>query len=172
MSMVKPGNCWEAVANGIAGDEEFDNILNILDFPMESLEDDGFVADWDISKSHCLGPIPSNVLIGPPVIPNRKSQYRASEVGPVAPVSFHDLIHRRRSGGGPLEAKDAMQRMWGPLSIGAFIPRISAAKAHVRPVSALSNSHKKVIEMRNKGKRPETEIEGEPPVSPQPEFVP
>ncbi|KAL3618561.1 hypothetical protein CASFOL_037643 [Castilleja foliolosa] len=90
MSVVEPGNCWDAIPNGIHGDEEFDNILNILDFPMENLDHDGFVADWDITKSHCLGPIPSSVLMGPPTIPDVK----VDTVGPlflssglVAPVA-------------------------------------------------------------------------------------
>ncbi|KAI3450574.1 hypothetical protein Pfo_007239 [Paulownia fortunei] len=89
MSMVEPGNCWDAVANGIAGDEEFDNILSILDFPMECLEEDGFVADWDISKSQCLGPIPSHSLMGPPTIPNSKIDTGPPYLlpGPVAPIA-------------------------------------------------------------------------------------
>ncbi|KAK6163335.1 hypothetical protein DH2020_000199 [Rehmannia glutinosa] len=324
MSMVKPGNCWEAVANGIAGDEEFDNILNILDFPMESLEDDGFVADWDISKSHCLGPIPSNVLIGPPVIPNRKVNIGPPRVGPVAPIagtleqkqqpsdhvsasssqshiirpnkfseaqessvfqtqspvsvlensgsrsaekslpinSHNPIPVRARSkrlkpmGLNPwLSAslyfaattttsaskqtsnsrkdKDRTRKLsptknevensshvvpgcpepqnasshrpspavakkcthcevtktpqWreGPLGpktlcnacgvryrSGRLFPEYRPAASPTFVPSLHSNSHKKVIEMRNKGKRPETEIEDEPPVSPQPEFVP
>ncbi|KAL3653025.1 hypothetical protein CASFOL_002706 [Castilleja foliolosa] len=69
MSVVEPGNCWDAIPDDITGDEEFDNIniLDILDFPMESLGDNGFVADWDITKPHCLGP-----LMGPPMMPDVK----------------------------------------------------------------------------------------------------
>ncbi|GER39477.1 GATA transcription factor [Striga asiatica] len=70
MSVVEPGNCWDAISNCVLGDEEFDNILNILDFPLESLEEDGFVADWDISKSQCLGPPQPNELSGPPEVAN------------------------------------------------------------------------------------------------------
>ncbi|PIN15057.1 hypothetical protein CDL12_12320 [Handroanthus impetiginosus] len=89
MTMVEPGNCWDAVANGIAGDEEFENILSILDFPMETLEGDGFVGDWDISKSQCLGPIPSNVLMGLPTIPNSKINTGPSSLlsEPVVPIT-------------------------------------------------------------------------------------
>ncbi|KAL6566771.1 hypothetical protein OROMI_015175 [Orobanche minor] len=89
MSMVKPGNCWDTIPNGIPEDEEFDNILNILDFPMESLEDDGLVADWDISKSNCLGPIPSNVLMGPPTVCDSKSDMGPSHLstGLVVPIA-------------------------------------------------------------------------------------
>ncbi|KAK4408957.1 GATA transcription factor 11 [Sesamum angolense] len=88
MGMVEPGNCWDAVASGVAGDEEFESILSILDFPMESLDGDGFVEDWDISKSQCLGPIPSNVLFGPPMIPNGKIDTGPPNLlpGPVAPI--------------------------------------------------------------------------------------
>ncbi|KAK4408497.1 GATA transcription factor 11 [Sesamum angolense] len=66
MGEIEPYNCWDGVVDGAAGDEEFDNILSILDFPMDSLEGDGFVGDWDVTKSQYLGPIPSDVLMGPP----------------------------------------------------------------------------------------------------------
>ncbi|KAF5770183.1 putative transcription factor C2C2-GATA family [Helianthus annuus] len=39
-------------------DEDFSDILNMLDFPMESLEGDGFAEDW----ASRLGPIPSEVF--------------------------------------------------------------------------------------------------------------
>ncbi|GER33534.1 GATA transcription factor [Striga asiatica] len=89
-NMVEPGNGWDAIPNGVPENEEFDSILNILDFPLESLEDDGFVADWDISKSQCLGPIPSNELIGPPTASNTKVDSRFSphlSTGLSAPIS-------------------------------------------------------------------------------------
>ncbi|KAK4441184.1 GATA transcription factor 11 [Sesamum alatum] len=66
MGEVEPYSCWDGVVDGATGDEEFDNILSILDFPMDSLEGDGFVGDWDATKSQYLGPIPSDVLMGPP----------------------------------------------------------------------------------------------------------
>ncbi|KAI3461424.1 hypothetical protein Pfo_018087 [Paulownia fortunei] len=68
MGKVEPYSCWDGVVNGTAGDEELENILSILDFPLESLEGDEFVGDWDASKSQYLGPIPSDVLIRPPTI--------------------------------------------------------------------------------------------------------
>ncbi|CAA0834050.1 GATA transcription factor 11 [Striga hermonthica] len=68
MSVVEAGNCWDAISNCVLGDEEFDNILNILDFPLESLEEDGFVADWDIGKSECLGPLRPDEVSGPPAV--------------------------------------------------------------------------------------------------------
>ncbi|KAL6510922.1 hypothetical protein OROGR_022046 [Orobanche gracilis] len=89
MSVVKPGNCWDTIPNGIPEDGEFDNILNILDFPMESLEDDGSVADWDISKLNCFGPIPTNVLMGPPTVCDSKSDTGPSHLstGLVVPIA-------------------------------------------------------------------------------------
>lgn len=79
--MVEFGNNWDR-------DEEFDDLLSILDFPMECLEGDGLEEDWE-----CLGPIPSNVLMGPPTIPNDKIDTGPPYLspGPVAPVSFHAL---------------------------------------------------------------------------------
>ncbi|KAL3629551.1 hypothetical protein CASFOL_026773 [Castilleja foliolosa] len=70
MGKVKPYNCSDDVINR---DDEFDNILSILDFPMESLEvgdDDGSIGDWDPTKSQYLGPIPSDELFdtGPSVL--------------------------------------------------------------------------------------------------------
>ncbi|CAA0813265.1 GATA transcription factor 11 [Striga hermonthica] len=72
MDKVEPYDCWEGVVNGCLDDKDLDNILSILDFPVEGFEgDDGFTGEWDASKSHCLGPIPPDVLTstGPPVLP-------------------------------------------------------------------------------------------------------
>lgn len=97
MAKVDPYGCW----NGAVGDEELENILGSIldfpDFPMESLEGDGLVGDWDATKSQYLGPIPMDVLMGapetkidmaPPVFMHR----------PVALVSYHHafetLFHR------------------------------------------------------------------------------
>lgn len=68
MSKVGPYICWDEVVNAATGDEDLDNILDILDFPIESLEGEEFVGDWDVSNSDYLGPIPSDVLIHPPTI--------------------------------------------------------------------------------------------------------
>lgn len=66
---MDPPHSWDGIGNGATGDEDLDNILSILDFPMESLEADGLAGDWDASKSQYLGPIPSDdVLMGPPVV--------------------------------------------------------------------------------------------------------
>ncbi|XP_031110639.1 GATA transcription factor 11-like isoform X2 [Ipomoea triloba] len=62
MSMVEPGY-WDGIATGANGDN-FHDLLSILDFPMESLEGDGFDDDWDASNLQCLGPIPSDALMG------------------------------------------------------------------------------------------------------------
>ncbi|CAA0812006.1 GATA transcription factor 11 [Striga hermonthica] len=285
--MVEPGNCWDAIPNGVPEEEEFDNILNILDFPLESLEDDGFVADWDISKSHCLGPIPSSELIGPPSTSNTKVDSRCSphlSTGLIAPIvgaqeqkqqlnlastqessSFHSQSpvsvlessgscsasrknppaapsnpipvrarskRPKRDGRNPWlsasshftstskwASKDKLNKkkpqdeaeksvpqappscskkcthceitktpQWreGPLGpktlcnacgvryrSGRLFPEYRPAASPTFVPTLHSNSHKKVIEMRNKGKKPKVEEEEEPLVSsPQPEFVP
>ncbi|KAL6575825.1 hypothetical protein OROHE_000806 [Orobanche hederae] len=91
---VEPYNCWDGVGNGGAGDDEFENILSILDFPMESLEGDGFVGEWDPSNSQYLGPIPSDVIIGPPSIVTGPT---ISPPTPITPscwraLDMHELI--------------------------------------------------------------------------------
>ncbi|KAL8496630.1 hypothetical protein ACS0TY_020355 [Phlomoides rotata] len=53
--MVEFGNSWEFD----------DDLQSLLDFPMDSLEGDELADDWDISDLQCLGPIPSNVIMGP-----------------------------------------------------------------------------------------------------------
>ncbi|XP_051120818.1 GATA transcription factor 11-like [Andrographis paniculata] len=72
--MELPQN-WDGIMSGATEDDELDNILNgILDFPMESLEAEGLAGDWDSSKSHYLGPIPSDdVLMGSSVIAHAKT---------------------------------------------------------------------------------------------------
>ncbi|CAN4119322.1 unnamed protein product [Withania somnifera] len=50
-------------------DDDFDDILNFLDFPMESLEEDGVGVEWDASESNFLGPIPTDALMGFPPMP-------------------------------------------------------------------------------------------------------
>ncbi|KAL0436424.1 UNVERIFIED_CONTAM: GATA transcription factor 11 [Sesamum radiatum] len=121
MGMVEPGNCWDAVANGVAGDEEFENILSILDFPMESLDGDGFVEDWDISKSQCLGPIPSNVLFSPPMIPNGKIDTGPPNLlpGPVAPNKFADV---QESGFFQTQSPVSVLESGGSYSAGKNLP--------------------------------------------------
>lgn len=75
MAKVDPYGCWDGAIDAVAPDEDLNNalgsILDFPDFPMESLEDDVFVGDWDASKSQYLfGPIPMDippmdVLMGP-----------------------------------------------------------------------------------------------------------
>ncbi|KAK2977565.1 hypothetical protein RJ640_006044 [Escallonia rubra] len=55
---------WGGIEN-VCGDDFFENVLNVLDFPMENVEDDGLVEDWD-AMFKSLGPIPSE---GFPFIP-------------------------------------------------------------------------------------------------------
>lgn len=70
MSMVEPGY-WDGFVKGVpGGEDDFSNLLGILDFPMESLEgDDELAGDWDASKSQSLGPIPSEAFMGLPPVP-------------------------------------------------------------------------------------------------------
>ncbi|XP_057781809.1 GATA transcription factor 11-like [Salvia miltiorrhiza] len=73
MAKVDPYGCWDGA---IDGDEELENmlgsILDFPDFPMEGLEAEGFSGDWDASKSQYLGPIPMDVLMGPPAVAQTK----------------------------------------------------------------------------------------------------
>ncbi|KAL3518391.1 hypothetical protein ACH5RR_020980 [Cinchona calisaya] len=65
-SMVEPG-FWDCFVKGVpGGEDDFSDLLGILDFPMESLEGDD---EWDASKSQSLGPIPSEALMGLPPVP-------------------------------------------------------------------------------------------------------
>ncbi|KAG8387665.1 hypothetical protein BUALT_Bualt02G0045000 [Buddleja alternifolia] len=305
VNMVEPGNSWDGVADSVVEDEEFDNILNLLDFPMESLDGDGYVDDWDSSKSQFLGPIPSNVLMGPPSlpcgkistqpgpvtfidgspeqkplpndikeasgsniiqqnelidvqestvfqtqspvsvlessgscssgktlpikssIPARPRSKRARPTGPnpwalLSPPLFAtasskktpNVKKNREKRKNPLEKVENCLQIssdlqngsshrpgvtkkcthceitktpqWreGPLGpktlcnacgvryrSGRLFPEYRPAASPTFVPSLHSNSHKKVVEMRNKGKRPMTKME-EPPISPQPEFVP
>ncbi|KAH6810390.1 hypothetical protein C2S51_024152 [Perilla frutescens var. frutescens] len=76
MAKVDPYGCWDGAVDGVAGDEELESmlgsILDFPDFPMENLECDGFAGEWDASKSQYLGPIPMDVLMGPPTIAQSK----------------------------------------------------------------------------------------------------
>ncbi|GER28751.1 GATA transcription factor [Striga asiatica] len=62
MDEVEPYDCWEVVVNGCLEDKDLDNILSILDSPVEGFEWNGISGEWDASKSHCLGPIQPNGL--------------------------------------------------------------------------------------------------------------
>lgn len=95
--MVEPGY-WDGFDKGVpGGEDDFSHLLNILDFPMESLEgDDELSGDWDASKLQSLGPIPSDALMGlPPVCQSNVGNiflYAAPKPNavpkPNAPVSF------------------------------------------------------------------------------------
>lgn len=59
--MVEQAGYWDGIAGG--GDD-YDNdmdLFNVLEFPPECLEEDGFIDEFDASK---LGPIPSDALTG------------------------------------------------------------------------------------------------------------
>ncbi|CAA0813551.1 GATA transcription factor 11 [Striga hermonthica] len=62
MDEVEPYDCWEVVVNGCLEDKDLDNILSILDSPVEGFEWDGLSGEWEASKSNCLGPVQPNVL--------------------------------------------------------------------------------------------------------------
>lgn len=84
MAKVDPYGCWDGA---IDGDDELENmlgsILDFPDFPMEGLDAEGLSGDWDASKSQYLGPIPMDVLMGPPTA----AQTNKVETGP--PVFMH-----------------------------------------------------------------------------------
>ncbi|XP_076940328.1 GATA transcription factor 11-like [Bidens hawaiensis] len=76
-----------------ANDEDcFGDILNMLDFPMESLEGDGFAEDW-ASK---LGPIPTEVFkeVIPPPAPQVVG---ADNFGSYADPPFHHPVLNNKS---------------------------------------------------------------------------
>lgn len=56
----------DGIANGC---DNFPDLLNILDFPEESLEGDELLGDWDANMLQSLGPIPSDALMMSPPLP-------------------------------------------------------------------------------------------------------
>lgn len=65
---------------GVCGDGISDDILNILDFPMESLEGESWHGeDWD-ANFQCLGPIPLDLLHNPSVLSHPTSQLKQEPV--------------------------------------------------------------------------------------------
>ncbi|KAL1558535.1 hypothetical protein AAHA92_08987 [Salvia divinorum] len=64
-SMVRFGD-------SLVPDEDYDVLLNILDFPIECLEGDEVAAEWDSSNAQFLGPIPSSLLMEPPLMSNEE----------------------------------------------------------------------------------------------------
>lgn len=92
MRMVEPGH-WDVFVEGVpGGEDDFSNLLNILDFPMESLEgDEELAGDWDASKSQSLGPIPLDALMG---VPHGKVCDGGLDTPskPIVPVSFQSSV--------------------------------------------------------------------------------
>lgn len=76
------------VGNNLDPDEEFDVLHNILDFPMECLEEDEVAEDWDMNNPQCLGPIPSDVLMGISMISDENFNSKSPSLfpRPVAPI--------------------------------------------------------------------------------------
>ncbi|KAK4356376.1 hypothetical protein RND71_025347 [Anisodus tanguticus] len=70
MTMVEHHRGYmDGIPTGPIVDDDFDDILNFLDLPMESLEDDGLGVEWDASESKFLGPIPTDALMAFPPVP-------------------------------------------------------------------------------------------------------
>lgn len=69
MTMVGHCGYLDGIPTGPVVDEDFDDILNFLDFPLESLEEDGQGVEWDASESKFLGPIPMDALMAFPPVP-------------------------------------------------------------------------------------------------------
>lgn len=98
------GFCWFVIysektsmvefGKSLDPDEEYDVLLNILDFPIECVEGDEVAADWDISNAQFLGPIPSSVLMGPPMAPNEEFNAPNLFPQPAAPahVRFYNCF--------------------------------------------------------------------------------
>lgn len=80
--------------NNLDPDEEYDVLLNILDFPIECVEGDEVAVDWDISNAQFLGPIPSNVLLELPMTSNEELNAPNSFPRPAAPVRFYNFPPR------------------------------------------------------------------------------
>ncbi|XP_041993356.1 uncharacterized protein LOC121743992 isoform X1 [Salvia splendens] len=72
--MTAPRFCrsMAEVGDSLGPDEDYDVLLNILDFPIECLEGDEVAAEWDSSKAQFLGPIPSSLLMEPPLMSNEE----------------------------------------------------------------------------------------------------
>ncbi|CAN4120296.1 unnamed protein product [Withania somnifera] len=60
----------DGIPTGPIIDDDFDDILNFLDFPLENLEEDGQGVEWDASESQFLGPIPTDALMDFPPMPH------------------------------------------------------------------------------------------------------
>lgn len=70
MTMVEHGGYMDGIPTGPIVDDDFDDILNFLDMPMESLEEDGLGGvEWDGSDSKGFGPIPTDALMDFPPMP-------------------------------------------------------------------------------------------------------
>ncbi|PHT69280.1 hypothetical protein T459_28767 [Capsicum annuum] len=82
MTMVEHGGYMDGSPNDPIVDDDFEDILNFLDFPMENLEEDGVGVEWDSSESKFLGPIPTEALMSFPPMP--QGNVRSGRVNAVA----------------------------------------------------------------------------------------
>lgn len=67
--MVEHGGYMDGIPTGPIVDDDFEELLNFLDFPLESLEEDGLGVEWDASESKFLGPIPTDAVMAFPSMP-------------------------------------------------------------------------------------------------------
>ncbi|KAK4709306.1 hypothetical protein R3W88_030231 [Solanum pinnatisectum] len=97
MTMVEHGGGYmDGVPTGPIVDDDFDDILNFLDMPMESLEEDGLGGvEWDVSESKGFGPIPTDALMDfPPMPQGNIGNRRVNAVAkshPHPPIKFTEV---------------------------------------------------------------------------------
>ncbi|KAK2977414.1 hypothetical protein RJ640_006043 [Escallonia rubra] len=69
------------IDNAVSGDAFFTNILEGVDSPKGSMEEDDLSGDWD-AKFQCLGPIPSEAIEGLFLVPQSNVCSRTCSMGP------------------------------------------------------------------------------------------
>lgn len=100
MTMVEHGGGYmDEIPTGPIVDDDFDDILNFLDMPMESLEGDvlGGV-EWDVSESKGFGPILTEALMDFLPLPqsnigNRRVNAVANSHPPVSAFKFSMFVN-------------------------------------------------------------------------------
>ncbi|CAK9165189.1 unnamed protein product [Ilex paraguariensis] len=84
--------------NGICEDDSIDHMLNFFDMPMESLEGDGEGEDW-FEKFQRLGPIPTEVLSGSPLVSQGKDGDGTLDMQPMPSIPKTSMIGSDYFGG-------------------------------------------------------------------------
>ncbi|KAK3023125.1 hypothetical protein RJ639_042714 [Escallonia herrerae] len=69
------------IDNAVSGDAFFTNILEGVDSPKGSMEEDDLSGDWD-AKFQCLGPIPSEAIEGLFLVPQSNVRSHTCRMGP------------------------------------------------------------------------------------------